>query len=77
MKVTAQVACQTGREFENDFVGVVLAGLVGELVLAGAGPGEESEACILKSKYHGHTVETAFEWRNKEKSMEEISIGLT
>lgn len=43
----------------------------------GAGPGEESEACILKSKYHGHTVETAFEWRNKEKSMEEISISLT
>jgi len=42
----------------------------------GAGPGEESEACILKSKYHGHMVETAFEWRNKEKSMEEISIGL-
>ncbi len=42
----------------------------------GAGPGEESEACILKSKYRGHATETAFEWRNKEKSMEEISIGL-
>jgi hypothetical protein len=43
----------------------------------GAGPGEESEACILKSKYHGHTVETAFEWRNKEKAMEEIGIYLS
>jgi hypothetical protein len=42
----------------------------------GAGPGEESMGCILKTKYHGRTVETAFEWRNKEKAMEEIDIGL-
>ena len=42
----------------------------------GAGPGEESESCLLKTKYRGHVTETAFEWRNKEKSMEEIDIGL-
>jgi hypothetical protein len=42
----------------------------------GAGPGEESMGCILKSKYHGHTTETAFEWRNKDKAMEEIDVGL-
>jgi hypothetical protein len=43
----------------------------------GAGPGEESESCLLKTRYRGHATETAFEWRNKEKSMEEISISLT
>jgi hypothetical protein len=32
--------------------------------------------CILKTKYHGHVTETAFEWRNKDKAMEEISVGL-
>ncbi len=42
----------------------------------GAGPGEESMGCILKSKYHGHTTETAFEWRNKDKTMEEIDVVL-
>jgi hypothetical protein len=42
----------------------------------GAGPGEQSLACVLKSKYHGHTIATAFEWRNKTKAMEEIDIYL-
>jgi hypothetical protein len=42
----------------------------------GAGPGEQSLACVLKSKYHGHSVETAFEWRNKNDAMEEIDILL-
>jgi hypothetical protein len=41
----------------------------------GAGPGEESMACVVKSRYHGRTTETAFEWRNKDKAMEEIDIG--
>jgi hypothetical protein len=40
------------------------------------GPGEESLACVVKSRYHGQTVETAFEWRNKNSAMEEIDIWL-
>jgi hypothetical protein len=39
-----------------------------------AGPGEQSLACVVKSRYHGHTVKTFFEWRNKNKAMEEIDI---
>ncbi len=42
----------------------------------GAGPGEESESCTLKNKYHGRTVATAFQWRNNRGSMEEIDIDL-
>jgi hypothetical protein len=42
----------------------------------GAGPGEQSLACVLKARYHGKVVETAFEWRNKDKAMEEIDIDL-
>jgi hypothetical protein len=40
----------------------------------GAGSGEQSLACVLKSQYHGRTVETSFEWRNKKEAMEEIDI---
>jgi hypothetical protein len=42
----------------------------------GAGPGEQSLACIVKSKYHGQTVETAFEWRNETVAMEEIDVDV-
>jgi len=38
------------------------------------GPGEQSLACVVRSRYHGKIVKTYFEWRNKNKAMEEIDI---
>jgi hypothetical protein len=38
------------------------------------GPGEQSLACVVRSRYHGKIVKTYFEWRNDRKAMEEIDI---
>jgi hypothetical protein len=44
---------------------------------SGNGPGEspDSELCDLRSKYHGHKVETDFEFADVHQGVEEISLG--